>query len=89
MACPAGDELEGNGLIFLIIVALESATSTSVAQGKDQLAVRHGRDTQRKYQPVVSIIGADSKWCRQLQCHPLISHHHQQRKQHRLYQLQQ
>jgi len=47
-ACPAGDELEGNGLIFLIMVALESAASASVAQGKDQLAVRQGRWRRRE-----------------------------------------
>jgi len=46
-ACPAGDELEGNGLIFLIMVALESATSASV-EGKDQLAVWHGRWRRRE-----------------------------------------
>ena len=34
-ACPAGDELEGNGLIFLIMVALESAASASVAQREE------------------------------------------------------
>jgi hypothetical protein len=41
--CPARDEPEGNGLIFLIMVALKSTASASMAQGKNQVAVGHGR----------------------------------------------